>query len=220
MSNILSKTGITTGYSVDAWHITQSIDAFTGDVDYDINVSGSFTLTGSLNIDGNMYGNTLGSSSTSDNADYSLQSYYSYNSSIAGFNESDFFTLQLVKPEIDLATYTDYYIGVGESGVGSKYIGLVLPIDCFILRAYISATTQITGSSQPPSINLLIDETPLLLTDVILDYSQHYSYGIGGIYTSYLAGTRISLHIQTPLFTISPHKVTHNVILTILPYTL
>jgi hypothetical protein len=41
---ILSKTGITTGQSVEAWHVTQSIDAFSGLAEYDITLSGSLTL--------------------------------------------------------------------------------------------------------------------------------------------------------------------------------
>jgi hypothetical protein len=32
----LLKTGITTGQSVEAWHVTQSIDAFSGLAEYDI----------------------------------------------------------------------------------------------------------------------------------------------------------------------------------------
>ena len=72
MANVLSKSNIITGEQVDAWNITQSIDAFTGEVDYDITVSGSFTLTGSLNMNGNMYGDTLGSSSYSPTSSYAL----------------------------------------------------------------------------------------------------------------------------------------------------
>ena len=40
----LSKSGITTGQSVESWHITQSIDAFSGLEAYDITLSGLFTL--------------------------------------------------------------------------------------------------------------------------------------------------------------------------------
>ena len=44
MANTFSKTGITTGQSVEAWHVTQSIDALTGIKAYDITISGSLTL--------------------------------------------------------------------------------------------------------------------------------------------------------------------------------
>jgi len=47
---ILSKTGITTGTTVETWHVTQSVDAFTGTEAYDITISGSLTVTGSVDI--------------------------------------------------------------------------------------------------------------------------------------------------------------------------
>lgn len=40
----LSKTGIVNNATVEAWHVTQSVDAFTGQVGYDITISGSLTL--------------------------------------------------------------------------------------------------------------------------------------------------------------------------------
>jgi hypothetical protein len=44
MAKILSQTGIDTSQTVEAWHVTQSIDAFTGVEAYNITLSGSFTL--------------------------------------------------------------------------------------------------------------------------------------------------------------------------------
>jgi hypothetical protein len=49
MANTLNKTGIENGGIVEAYHITQSIDAFTGLTAYDISLSGSFNMTGSIN---------------------------------------------------------------------------------------------------------------------------------------------------------------------------
>ena len=51
---VLSKTGITTGATIEVGHVTQSVDAFTGLVSYDITLSGSLTLTGSLNQSGSI----------------------------------------------------------------------------------------------------------------------------------------------------------------------
>lgn len=48
MAKILSKTGITTGNTVKAFHVTQSVDAFTGTDAYDITISGSLNVTGSI----------------------------------------------------------------------------------------------------------------------------------------------------------------------------
>ena len=49
MANTLSKVGITTGNTVQDYHVTQSIDAFTATEAYDISLSGSFNMTGSIN---------------------------------------------------------------------------------------------------------------------------------------------------------------------------
>ena len=55
MAKTLSKTGITTTSTIEAWHVTQSIDAFSGTDAYDI------TLSGSLNVEGSISGSFTGS---------------------------------------------------------------------------------------------------------------------------------------------------------------
>ena len=47
MAQTLSKTGITNNSTIQAWQVSQSIDALTGQVAYDIIISGSLNLTGS-----------------------------------------------------------------------------------------------------------------------------------------------------------------------------
>ena len=44
------KSEIEEGKIVHSWHVSQSVDAFTGADAYDITVSGSHTLTGSMYI--------------------------------------------------------------------------------------------------------------------------------------------------------------------------
>jgi hypothetical protein len=48
MAKTLNNAGIGEGQTIEAHHVSQSIDAFTGAEDYDISLSGSFNLTGSL----------------------------------------------------------------------------------------------------------------------------------------------------------------------------
>ena len=48
MAKTLSKSGISTGQDVLAWHVTQSIDAFNASSSYDIAITGSLTVTGSI----------------------------------------------------------------------------------------------------------------------------------------------------------------------------
>lgn len=59
----LTKTGITTGNTIQAGHVTQSVDAFTGLVAYDIILSGSLVLTGSVRSQNGFTGSLFGTSS-------------------------------------------------------------------------------------------------------------------------------------------------------------
>ena len=75
MAKILSQAGIETSNLVEAWHVTQSIDAFTGVEAYDITLSGSLTVTGSTNIDGDT--TITGSFIVTDEAyDFISSTYY------------------------------------------------------------------------------------------------------------------------------------------------
>jgi hypothetical protein len=49
MARTLTQIGIETGNVVEAYHVSQSIDAFTGVEAYDISLSGSFNMTGLIN---------------------------------------------------------------------------------------------------------------------------------------------------------------------------
>ena len=57
MAKKLSKTGISTSSTIQAWHVSQSVDALASpNVDaYDIGMSGSVSITGSFNINGVQY---------------------------------------------------------------------------------------------------------------------------------------------------------------------
>jgi hypothetical protein len=94
-------------FIIESWHVSQSVDAFTGAQDYDITISGSLTITGSTNIEGvlvvtqgitgSLYGtaswalNSISSSyglsasyaSTSTSASYALSSSRAVSSSNA-----------------------------------------------------------------------------------------------------------------------------------------
>jgi len=72
MAKSLSKTGIVSLSTIRPWHVSQSVDAFTGIDNYDIVISGSLTttgsafLTGSLVITGSVYINSLITYSNAD----------------------------------------------------------------------------------------------------------------------------------------------------------
>jgi hypothetical protein len=68
MANQLIKTGITTGQTIQPFHVTQSVDAFTGLTAYDITISGSLTLTGSVSSLNGFTGNLTGTASRATEA--------------------------------------------------------------------------------------------------------------------------------------------------------
>ena len=68
MANQLSKTGIQNSQTIQAWHVTQSIDALTAAEAYDITISGSLTLTGSVSSLNGFTGNLVGTASWASDA--------------------------------------------------------------------------------------------------------------------------------------------------------
>jgi hypothetical protein len=73
MAITFNKTNISTGNTIEPSHITQSYDAFTAQTAYDITLSGSLTLTGSIksyngftgSFTGSLNGDFIGYNSTS-----------------------------------------------------------------------------------------------------------------------------------------------------------
>jgi len=63
---------ITQNYAIESWHVSQSVDALTGAAAYDITVSGSLTLTGSVNslngYTGSLLGNVIGTADSASKA--------------------------------------------------------------------------------------------------------------------------------------------------------
>jgi hypothetical protein len=61
MAITFNKTNISTGNTIEPSHITQSYDAFTAQTAYDITLSGSLTLTGSIKSYNGFTGSFTGS---------------------------------------------------------------------------------------------------------------------------------------------------------------
>jgi hypothetical protein len=83
MALTLSKTLIATGQTVQASQITQSVDALTGTVAYDITISGSLTMTGSLKVNGDITGSLFGSSSFAVSSSRAVSSSFATTASYA-----------------------------------------------------------------------------------------------------------------------------------------
>jgi hypothetical protein len=148
MASILSSTGISSGSIVQVGHITQSIDAFTGTQAYDITLSGSLTITGSVFLNTTINRNFFGTASyviTSSTADYGRNSTYAITTSFAD-NETSM--VQLYHPPITMSTGSILYTGVGYITDESSSVGFTFPFDKGrIISASITSTVVGTNSA-------------------------------------------------------------------------
>jgi hypothetical protein len=88
MAKILQKVfasndQVSQSFTVQSWHVSQSIDAFTGADDYDITISGSLTVIGPTS--GSFTGSLLGTSSWADNAVTALTASFVQNAQTSSY---------------------------------------------------------------------------------------------------------------------------------------
>jgi hypothetical protein len=158
MALILSKIGITTGNTVETGHVTQSIDAFTGEKEYDIFLSGSLTLTGSLKVDGTVTGSFTGS--LQGTASFATTASFVTTASYA-LNSPQIITLQFSHASTD-AEGSDRYFGNFqlEPSPNIDRIAISSPIEGKIVSASIDLYTENPGpNSNPVSYKINKDVT-------------------------------------------------------------
>jgi hypothetical protein len=95
MAKTLSKTGISTTSTIEAGHVSQSIDAFTGIDAYDITISGSLTINGptSGSFTGSFSGSidgTITSASFATSASYATTASYALTANTASYSLNNF----------------------------------------------------------------------------------------------------------------------------------
>ena len=83
MAQQLSKTNIAQNETIQAWQVSQSVDAFTGIQAYDIIISGSLTLTGSVQSQQGYTGSLYGNAFSATSASTALSSSYAFNATSA-----------------------------------------------------------------------------------------------------------------------------------------
>jgi len=138
---ILSKTGIITGQPVEPGHITQSIDAFSGLEEYDIYLSGSFNMTGSINGEPGVI-NQLTSS-------FAISSSFSTSSSFASTTSVNTATLTFFHNQVTNTTSSRVsYIGgfAAPPETVPTRIALHAPFNGTITHCVISSFASITAS--------------------------------------------------------------------------
>ncbi len=116
MAKNLSLSGIQTGQAIEAKHVTQSIEAFTGAEAYDITVSGSLTVQGPVQgTDGTLNNFSASYASISTTASYAITASYALNGGSGG--EGSVGTLQQVMESGSITTLTiTASAGISSSG--------------------------------------------------------------------------------------------------------
>ena len=128
MALTLTKTGITTGGTVLPGHVTQSIDALTGILAYDITISGSLTLTGSIASLNGFTGSVLGTSSWANNAIASttaVTSSYVLNAVSASFSTTASFVRNAVSASYVLNAVSSSFSSTAsyvQNAVSASYV--------------------------------------------------------------------------------------------------
>jgi len=114
---VLSKTGITQNNTIQAWHVSQSIDALTGGVEYDITISGSLTLTGSVDSLNGYTGSLKGTADTGSKANNIIVNNNATTNQLYRLT----YVLDSNTPGIGTSTYLPLYADSGSDGSGLSY---------------------------------------------------------------------------------------------------
>ena len=152
MALVLSKTGITTSNTVEAWHVTQSVDALTGAAAYNISISGSLTVTGSVVSTQGMSGSFTGSFGGNLNGTALLATSASFASTAANATSASFASTASYISSIassSFATTSSY--SVSSSFATTASFVRVFP---YTGSAIISGSFETYGSSQINGVNV------------------------------------------------------------------
>ena len=222
--NTLSNIGITSGSKVEAWHVTQSIDAFTGEQEYDIFLSGSLTVTGSLIFDQST-NNILGNATTSTSSSYAPHSSASSHALTASSATNQTVILTFTHPTTNISGSYKYYIGNGNitttGSLSPTYMdqtpaGIICPVNGTIINASVTSTCRTIASSDLFTSKIVLGinlyEQNYEFTNRI-GYSLNFSNFKEDVGIGVNAGDRLTFLIETEpssSYTL-PTDVTHNI---------
>jgi hypothetical protein len=223
MANTLSKTGIQNNNTIRVWHITQSVDAFTGTKAYNITLSGSLTVVGDLNLNTNPTGTLIGNAAFSPTSSFSQ---YSITSSIAptASISYDVLTFQMYHYETDPIASSIYYFAINPSGSSltttSSNAGIFLPKELRILSAsVVSFVNGTLASTETSSYALFLNNSSVYNFSSTLDHSNTSQYFIekldtdGSEFDENEIDLPLSLQWRTPTtWATPPTSVSHNIV--------
>ncbi len=201
MAKTLSKTGITTGNTVQPGHVTQSVDAFTGIEAYDISLSGSLNMTGSINGEPGVTNNLT--------ASYAITASYAEN---AGGSPS-YYNLNFTSTQDNPLDATTYYIGnsyrlAATTNTATPPKAMVAGR---ITETFLSANIGTPGSDGTTTVTILNIDTNLSSSVGDIEHNDNTTYVSASLSPGLTvnAGDRIAFKIETPTWGSNPLGVTH-----------
>jgi hypothetical protein len=208
MAKILTQTGISSGSIVQAGHVTQSIDAFTGIEAYDITLSGSLIVTGSVILDTTINQDFYGTASNAPTSPYSLTGFSSSYALITSFADNETSIFQLYNYQDTVFSSSQYYVGVGNFAT-SSIMGLVYPYNGTLIAA--SITSNVMGATGSLKSDVRIHVEPVYHTFTnTLSYETGSQFLAESINIPIIEGDKIFVTLDTGLGT-QPQNVTHNI---------
>ena len=224
MANTLSTTGISSNSVIKPEHISQSIDAFTGVEAYDITLSGSLFINGTLNLDTPPTGNLISHAAYSVSASYALNAVTASNTSYATVSY-DTLTIQLGHGvfENPLPNTTYYFDLLPSTSSFTDLLPISSPslsgihtskVPITILSASVSTTVQGTlASTENSGYRLFISNTNIQNLPS-LPHSTNFTSSLKAVgYQITSSQDKIYMQWNTPSWSTPPTQVSHNVVL-------
>ena len=201
MAKTLSKTGITTGNTVEPGHVTQSIDAFAGTEAYNISLSGSFNMTGSINGEPGVTNQLT--------ASYAITASYAENAGGA----SSYYNVSFTNTQDNPSDATTYYIGNSYRLAGT--IARATPpkamLSGTIVETFLSANVSSPGTDESTTVSIYNIDTGLSSSVGTLVHNDNTTYVSASLTPGLTvnAGDRIAFKIETPTWATDPTGVIH-----------
>jgi hypothetical protein len=205
MALTLSKSGITTGQTVETWHVTQSIDAFTGTDAYNISLSGSFNMTGSINGTPGLINNLTASyaitASYAVSSSVAVSSSHAITASYAMNGNPQIVTLQFGHATVPDASTTASYFGNYQSLPNSNVsrIAISSPINGTIISASVDLYTENPGGNNLHRYRIFKDilTTPLeRVLNGLTNSTTNYSSFSEALSSPFSVSTGTPINIQ------------------------
>jgi hypothetical protein len=210
MAKILSKTGISSGSIVQAWHVTQSIDAFTGIDAYDITLSGSLIVTGSVSLNTTINKDFQGTASNATTSSYAVSGFSSSYALTTSFADNETSIYQLYSFQNPLTSGSQNFIGVGNSSTtNADSVGLIYPYNGTLVSATISSNVLSNTGSLTSNVRIYVSSSYVGFSSP-LTYLTGSQSQLQNINLPISAGNKIYAQLDTNTGT-QPGRVIHNI---------